>query len=507
MTPETRAVSVHRLSKMFGARAALDGLSFEAAQNEFVTLVGPSGCGKSTALRIIAGLMKPNDGIVRVAGTEVHGPIADAAMVFQSPVLLPWRRTLDNILFVAEMRGRRTSADRDRALELMRLAGLEGFERSYPHELSGGMQQRVAICRALLLSPAVLLMDEPFGALDVLTRERMGFELQRIWMATRTTVLFVTHSITEAVLLSNSVVVLSERPGRAKATVTVDLPRPRTVETLQDRRFVDLAGHDPRSHGGPVDRVMSMLRRGWPPLAALGVFLLVWQFAAVRLGIPDYVLPLPSTIVRRFWDTLPLQAEHLRVTAATTLAGMALALVVGVLLALLVVYVKPFQAIVLPALAAFNGIPKVAIAPLFVIWFGLGSQPKILLAFLMGLFPVFVNASTGLGDIEPDVLDMATLAGGSRLAIFWKVRLMNALPYLADAIKVAFPLALVGSVVGEFIGGNQGVGYLILSGQFNLDAPLVFACLLSITLFTSTVMAIVVFCEAVFLQWRPSRRR
>jgi NitT/TauT family transport system ATP-binding protein len=241
MPPATPALRVERVTKTFGTRTALDGLSFDAASHEFVALVGPSGCGKSTALRIVAGLVRPTDGAVHVAGRDVQGPIGDAAMVFQSPVLLPWRRTLDNILFVAEMRGRPPGADRGRALELMRLAGLEGFERSYPHELSGGMQQRVAICRALLLSPAVLLMDEPFGALDILTRERMGFELQRIWMTTRNTVLFVTHSISEAVLLSDSVVVLSERPGRAKTVVTIDLPRPRTTDMLGDGRFVDLA--------------------------------------------------------------------------------------------------------------------------------------------------------------------------------------------------------------------------------------------------------------------------
>jgi NitT/TauT family transport system permease protein len=195
------------------------------------------------------------------------------------------------------------------------------------------------------------------------------------------------------------------------------------------------------------------------------------------------------------------------VTASTTLIGLAMALVIGVLLALAVIYVKPLKGIVLPVLAAFNSIPKIAIAPLFVIWFGLGVEPKVLLAFLLGLFPVFVNSVTGLGEIEHDVLDLARLAGGTQLRIFTKVRLMNAVPYITDAVKVAFPLALVGSIVGEFIGGNSGVGYLILSGQFNLDTPLVFACLMSITLFTSVVIGVVVVLERVLLQWRPSQRK
>jgi len=235
--------------------------------------------------------------------------------------------------------------------------------------------------------------------------------------------------------------------------------------------------------------------------------LLLWEFGAGRLRLPAYILPLPSAIALRFWQTLTVQAHHLAVTATTTLIGLAVALAVGVLLALAVVYIRPLQGIVLPILAAFNGIPKIAIAPLFVIWFGLGAEPKVLLAFLLGLFPIFVNSVTGLGEIEPDVLDLARLAGGNEWRIFTQVRLMHALPYLADAVKVAFPLALVGSIVGEFIGGNNGVGYLILSGQFNLDTPLVFAVLASITLFTTIAIGMVAALERVFLRWRPSRRK
>jgi NitT/TauT family transport system ATP-binding protein len=238
---DSPTVSVQQLVKRFGTTTALDGLSFEVGENEFVTLVGPSGCGKSSCLRIVAGLARPSSGRVAIRGQEVRGPIRDAAMVFQAPVLLPWRRTLDNILFPAEMRGGVAAGDRARAADLIRAARLEGFERSYPHELSGGMQQRVAICRALLLRPTVLLMDEPFGALDVLTRDRMALELQRIWMESRTTVVFVTHSISEAVLLSDRIVVMTPRPGRVRTEISVALPRPRTVEMLRDPSFVETA--------------------------------------------------------------------------------------------------------------------------------------------------------------------------------------------------------------------------------------------------------------------------
>ena len=236
------------------------------------------------------------------------------------------------------------------------------------------------------------------------------------------------------------------------------------------------------------------------------LLLALWQYGAPLARIPDYVLPVPSVIAARFAETFALQLYHLSVTGMTTLVGLAIALVVGVLLALLVIYVPGLKSIILPVLAAFNSIPKIAIAPLFVIWFGLGFESKILLAFLLALFPIFVNSMTGLGEIEPDVLDLSRLAGGTPFRIFAKVRLMNAIPYITDALKVAFPLALVGSIVGEFIGGNSGIGYLILSGQFNLDTALVFAALLSITLFTTLGIGVVALIEAAFLGWRPSQR-
>jgi NitT/TauT family transport system ATP-binding protein len=241
MAMATVAVRVDGLTKSFETGAAVEELSFEVRENEFVTIVGPSGCGKSTTLRIVSGLVPPTRGQVHIRSKEVAGPIGDVGMVFQSPVLLPWRNTLSNVLFTAEMRGESPNAYRERALHLIKLASLEGFEQRYPHELSGGMQQRVAICRALLLNPSLLLMDEPFGALDIMTREKMGFELQKIWSANQTTVLFVTHSITEAVLLSDTIIVMTARPGKTKAVIRVDLPRPRDVKTLRDPRFVELA--------------------------------------------------------------------------------------------------------------------------------------------------------------------------------------------------------------------------------------------------------------------------
>jgi NitT/TauT family transport system ATP-binding protein len=232
---------VRGLSKSFKGVVALQDVSLTVADRQFVTIVGPSGCGKSTLLRLISGLIPATSGEVSVRGRRVAAPITDVGMVFQSPVLMPWRTTLDNILFVAEMRGESVGKYRARALELIGLAGLAGFEQRRPHELSGGMQQRVAICRALLLNPPLILMDEPFGALDVITRERMGFELEKIWNVTKTTVIFVTHSISESVLLSDRIIVMSARPGRIVQAFDVDLPRPRGRELLSHPGFIRLS--------------------------------------------------------------------------------------------------------------------------------------------------------------------------------------------------------------------------------------------------------------------------
>lgn len=216
---------------------ALDSVNLHVRENEFITLVGPSGCGKSTLLKLVAGLVPPSSGEVRVRGQKVVEPFPDVGFVFQQPVLLPWRTVLDNVLFSIEMLGKNPKAARDKALHLLELAGLKGFENKYPRELSGGMQQRVSICRALIHEPSLLLMDEPFGALDALTREEMSYELLRIWEQTRKTILFVTHSISEAVLLADRVVVMSARPGRIVKVVSIDLPRPRSAEMEFDDAF------------------------------------------------------------------------------------------------------------------------------------------------------------------------------------------------------------------------------------------------------------------------------
>ena len=237
------AVRIEQVVKTYAARQgekvrALEAINREIAPGEFISIVGPSGCGKSTLLMILGGMLRCSQGTVRIDGATVAKPHPDMAVVFQRDLLLKWRNVLDNILLPIEIKGWPLAEYRARATELMAQVGLKDFAAKYPDELSGGMRQRVAICRALVQRPRLLLMDEPFGALDALTREQMAIDLQRLWQRIRNTVLFVTHSIDEAVFLSDRVLVMSPRPGKVDVDLKIDLPRPRRLAMRASPEFL-----------------------------------------------------------------------------------------------------------------------------------------------------------------------------------------------------------------------------------------------------------------------------
>jgi len=237
-----RDVEVRGVSKTFETQkgeqiVALEDINIHIAASEFVSVVGTSGCGKSTLLRIVCGLIPASGGKVFVGGEQVRAPRDDVGVVFQNAVLLPWLTVRDNILLPMDLRQKRRREHGQRADELLAMTGMTGFERKYPFELSGGMRQRVSICRALMCQPSFLALDEPFGALDAMTREAMNLELMRIWAETRATVLFITHSVPEAVLLSDRVVVMTPWPGRVAEVLEIDLPRPRSLKDFGSEAF------------------------------------------------------------------------------------------------------------------------------------------------------------------------------------------------------------------------------------------------------------------------------
>ncbi|HEV3011362.1 MAG TPA: ABC transporter ATP-binding protein [Burkholderiales bacterium] len=224
-----------------GAVAACADVTLEVARSEFVAIVGPSGCGKTTILKMVAGLVPYTSGEITVGGKRVERPQTDVGIVFQESILLDWRDVLSNVMLQIDIRRMDRAAYELVARHLLRSTGLEGFEHKKPYELSGGMRQRVSICRALVHDPPLLLMDEPFGALDALTREQISMDIQRVWMEKRKTAIHITHSIPEAVLLADRVVVMGPRPGRIVEILEIDLPRPRRLDRLPPR-FNDYAG-------------------------------------------------------------------------------------------------------------------------------------------------------------------------------------------------------------------------------------------------------------------------
>jgi NitT/TauT family transport system ATP-binding protein len=233
-TPRQNLVGIAGLDKVYTTKdghtiQALKDVNLAIAKGEFISVVGPSGCGKTTLLKILAGILQGSSGAATIEGRALSGPSREIGVVFQAPVLLPWRNVLQNVMVPIEVQRRERRKFEERARRLLAMVGLSGFESKYPNELSGGMQQRVGICRALVHDPSFLLMDEPFGALDAMTREQMNEELQRIWTDSKKTVLLVTHSIPEAVYLADRVVVMTPRPGRIVDIVPIDLPRPRTL--------------------------------------------------------------------------------------------------------------------------------------------------------------------------------------------------------------------------------------------------------------------------------------
>jgi NitT/TauT family transport system ATP-binding protein len=234
-------ITIDRVAKVYSTKAgplhALGPVDLAIRRGEFVVIVGPSGCGKSTLLLLTAGLLDRTTGRIAIDGAEVRAPRTDVGIVFQTPALAEWRDVLGNVILQVELRRLRAADYRERARGLLASVGLADFEGRYPFELSGGMQQRTAFCRALVHDPALVLMDEPLGALDALTREQLRTDLERLWMQTGKTVIFVTHSITESVQLADRVVVMSPRPGLIERTVVIELPRPRTIEVRESRDF------------------------------------------------------------------------------------------------------------------------------------------------------------------------------------------------------------------------------------------------------------------------------
>lgn len=524
---------------------ALKALNLDIEPGGFGSIVGPSGCGKTTLLRAIGGLQNLTSGEIRIGGDMVTRPRRSTAFMFQAPTLLPWFTVNQNCLAPAKLRGKVSPEYQERVTQLLERSGLKGFEDKYPGELSGGMQQRVSIVRALGQNPDVLLLDEPFGALDAMTREQMNFDLNAIWNKQKVTTLLITHSIPEAVLLGERVVVMSSRPGRIVDDIEVPFgppsgPRPswttrrspaspptsgRTsprktrppaaqrgaspmsateVSVPMRQQSATAGGGDTplpvraRRDGG--NRVAAMVGRNLVPVLSIIGALLTWEFLPRALKVQSFIFPPLSEVLAKLFEPgsgrrpagpSTLLWQHTQVTTYEAMLGLVIGVVVGVGTGFVLAEWHLARRALYPFIVAFQSMPKVALAPLFIIWFGFGYTPKILVVVMLEFFPMLVNTMGGILSTDKSRLDLFHSLSASKWQVWSRLLLPSALPSIFAGLEVAVVNSFIGAITAEFVGATAGLGVLLQQFKNNYDTPGVFAILIVLALIGVTLNQVV----------------
>ena len=528
LTFETQTEPVH----------ALSDINLQVNSGDFVSLIGPSGCGKTTLLRVIADLEKPTSGTITVEGKSPHEARVDRSYgyVFQTPALLPWRNIESNIHLPLEMSGYSKDEQKKLSQQYLSLVSLIGFEKKYPWQLSGGMQQRVSIARALSFNPDMLLMDEPFGALDEITRDRLNEELLHLWEKTQKTVVFVTHSIPEAVFLSSKIVVMSARPGKIINVIDTNFPKDRTFDIRESTEFLEVSQlvREGLKEGIVMEanRLFSMLIGGTigPVVILVTAIIMIWYAGAVYLNssflIDRYeknnidwsfselasdswsmerpVLPSPHQIAKELkktiWDkkiTSPRSlVYHSGVTLSSAMVGFLMGTFLGIVLSVGIVYVAALDRTLMPWIIASQTIPILALAPMIVVVLGsmgiIGLVPKAMISTYLCFFPVVVGMVKGLRSPSIILVDLMNSYSASKAEVFWKLRLPASIPYLFASLKVAIALSVVGAIVAELPAGAQGgLGARLLSGSYYGQTSLIWAALITASVISATLVTIV----------------
>ena len=476
----------------------LSNINLKIEKGEFVTIVGASGSGKTTMLKLISGILTPTEGMILVNGRPVNKLRRETGNVFQKPTLLPWRTVIKNILLPVEIiKGEVKKEDKSRAKDLIKMMGLDGTEDMYPIELSGGMQQRVAIARALILDPDILLLDEPFGALDSITRERLNLLLLEIWHKTRKTIVFVTHSISEAVFLSSRIIVLSKSPGKIVDDIEIDIEEKGTGEDIFSSEYItekvievrkrvkkiwkkEISKNvkDIRVMGSKENFYEKILRHYEYLLIPVGlvIFIIIWGGISRWAKLPEYILPLPKTVFIRFISALQegLIIPNVLVTTVESLSGFAIGSTLGFIMGYVLAKSRVLERLFSPYIVALQAIPIVALAPLLIIWFGFGLNTKILIAALVLFFPILINSIVGIRSADGEIMELLTALDAGPFQTFFKLELPSALPVIFGGLKMGITFSVIGAVVGEFLGASSGLGSLINMARASFDTPLVF---------------------------------
>ena len=511
------AVALRNVKLKFGEEEIFSDFGFEVPRGAFVCIVGPSGCGKSTMLRIIGGLLHATMGDVNVYDEAPEVSWRRLAYVFQAPRLVPWRTALENIMLGMQLRDPQLAAAdmRQRALHYLEMVGLLPERDKFPGMLSGGQKQRVALARALAVDPDVILMDEPFAALDFTTRVYLRDELIRIWQKTGKTIIFVTHDLEEALHLADSVIVFSTRPTRIGRIITLDKPRPRKVSTdtflaglnAELRQlFLDFGERQPSEDGNVsvadgTQRSSKMTPLGkeiaenkasdkhWletlmPRLIADGCLVLIllgWYFYS--RAVPEYIIPNPMKVIRitaqLFYSSQ--YAWHTYTSLFRVLVSVALSLLISSIVVGLGWYIRPLRLLVANRLIPIlNAFPSLGWAMLAVIWFGVNTisvlfvEVAILLPFSM------INLWEGVKTLDVETLEMARSFTKGRMNILFRIVLPLLFPFTFSAIRMSYGVAWKVALIAELFGADTGLGHLLNIASQNLDTTLVFAVIIAL---------------------------
>ena len=537
-------LTLENLSKTFAANGgsftALAPVDLQIPTGRFVSLIGPSGCGKSTIFNIIAGLETPTTGRVLIDGIDATGFIGKVGYMLQKDLLLPWRTVLDNVALGLEIRGTSLAEARERALPLLQNYGLAGFESQYPAVLSGGMRQRAALLRTLLVDRDIVLLDEPFGALDAQTKSQMQDWLLKIFSEFGRTVVFVTHDVEEAVYLSDEIHVMASRPGRLVETLPIDLPRPRARSIVSTPRFVAMkkilsgsaATRKPSGRrrlstkssffSSPVSQLFARgakpnegnrrrlgrclpTRRLWPMWVVLCVqagiflgFIALWEVFA-DIGMVDaFFWSKPSAIASTFLVFFESGNAFVDIgyTFRSTIFGFALGTSLGAVLGMSFWWSQNYARIVQPLIICLESIPKLALAPLVILVFGLGLASKVAMATALTLVVSTLTTYAGVQAVDRDQEKLFYSLGASRWQVFTKLVAPSCVPWIISILRVNIGLALTGAIVGEFVASQYGLGRQILVAGQTYDIALVWVAVLVLSALSMVMYAAVSWIES-----------
>ena len=528
MNENNNIIEIKDVWKTFGSKdgavTALKEVAFKVREGEFISILGPSGCGKTTLLRIIGGLEKATKGeIIIKKNPNSNSNNGDTGFVFQDPTLLPWRNVINNTVLAPEIKKQDFANYYEKAEDILKLVGLEGFEEFYPNELSGGMKQRVAIARALIHDPLILLMDEPFGALDEITRKKMNFELLEIWKKTKKTIIFVTHSVDEAVLLSNRIVVMSSRPGTVEDIIDINLPDNRDMSIFGTKEFSHYTAMvrkalsksmslDSKSNEfareGTLQKINIKEKLKTYLLYAIVfiAFIGLWKSIVFAFNIPTFLIPSPEEVFSEYLRLLSngLLLKHTFVTLKEALLGFLFGSLLGIGIGYPLAKSKKVEQILSPYVVAAQTAPKIALAPLIVIWFGFGISSKVFLAMLIVFFPILINTMLGIRSVDDNQIELFKSTNASKLQMFTKLELPSALPVIFAGFKTSITLAVIGAVVGEFVGANAGLGYMTIYASGLMDTPQVFVAILQLTLLGIVLYGIITLIGSKLMPWHKA---